>query len=281
VRSPEWEHVAVAGVCVVHLVWAPLGLAPLRRFVRSYRAHPAGCPHRLLVLFNGFSDGASLDAARAELVGVVHDEHVLDAPRQDLAAYRAALERAHAADALCFLNSHSEPLVDGWLAPLVEQLGAPGIGIAGATGSHESASSSAPRPLKPLRRRQFPPFPNPHVRTNAFALERERALALDWTIGRSKTSAHQLESGWRGLTRQLLDAGLEPRVVGRDGHGYAPEEWPRSATYRSGRQENLLIADNRTRQFDEASPGRRAELARMAWGAAADLSAPRARASRA
>ncbi len=269
-------------VCVVHLVWAPLGLEPLRRFARSYRARPAGHDHALLVVFNGFSgDADALAAARAELSDVPHEALVLGRPVQDLAAYRAAVEHARGVHAVCFLNSHSEPLADGWLALLMEALAEPGVGIVGATGSHESAYSAAPRPLKPLRRRQFPPFPNPHVRTNAFALERERALALDWTIGRGKSSAHQLESGWRGLTRQLLDARLEPRVVGRDGRGYAPPDWAASATYRAGGQANLLIGDNRTRQFEEADPARRAELARMAWGAAADLSPRRARASRA
>lgn len=270
----------MAGVCVVHLVWAPLGLEPLRRFTRSYRARSAGCEHALLVVFNGFADAAALDAARAELAELEHAQLVPSHPLQDLGAYRAAAEHARDADTLCFLNSHSELLVDGWLALLERQLRAPGVGIVGATGSHESSFSSAPRPLKPLRRRQFPPFPNPHVRTNAFMLERERMLALDWTVARGKSSAHRLESGTRGITRQLLADGLEPRVVGRDGRGYAPLEWPHSRTFRSGDQGNLLVADNRTRQYDEADPPRRAELARMAWGEAAALSARPAPASR-
>lgn len=272
----------MAGVCVVHLVWAPLGPEPLRRFVRSYRAHPAGRVHELLVVCNGFAgDAAALDAVRAELEGVEHAEQVLDTPVQDLAAYRLAAERAAGAEALCFLNSHSELLADGWLALLDDALREDGVGIVGATGSFESAFSAAPRPLKPLRRRSFPPFPNPHVRTNAFMLRRAALLALDLSIGRRKNSAHRLESGTRGITRQLLARGLAARVVGRDGRAFAPERWPESGTFRSGRQENLLVADNRTRQFDEAPPARRAELARMAWGDAGDVSARLAPASRA
>jgi hypothetical protein len=271
----------VAAVCVVHLVWAPLGVEPLRRFARSYRARAAGCDHELLVVYNGFADARALAAARAELREIPHGELVLSRPAQDLAAYRLAAEHAAHAQALCFLNSHSEPLVDGWLALLHEPLQAPGVGISGATGSFESAFSAAPRPLKPLRRRRFPPFPNPHVRTNAFALRREDLLALAWRVTRRKTSAHRLESGFEGITRQLLVRGMEARVVGRDGRAYAPEAWPRSGTFRAGEQENLLVADNRTRQYDAADPARRAQLARMAWGAAADLSAPRVRASRA
>ena len=270
-------------VWVVHLVWAPLGVEPLRRFVRSYRERAAGHDHRLLVVFNGFDDGdaAALAATRTELDEVAHAPLVLPQPLQDLGAYRAAVEHAAEADAMCFLNSHSELLVDGWLALLNEQLRAPGVGIVGATGSHESTYSAAPRPLRPLRRRQYPPFPNPHIRTNAFMAAREPLLALDWSVGRGKSSAHQLESGLRSITRQLRTQGLDARVVGRDGRGYAPDAWPESGTFRCGDQANLLVADNRTRQYDEADPARRAELARMAWGDAAELSARRAPASRA
>ncbi len=271
----------MAAVCVVHLVWAPLGIEPLRRFSRSYRARAAGREHELLVVFNGFDDDRALTAARAELAGVAHEQLVLAEPVQDLAAYRLAAEHAAGADALCFLNSHSELLVDDWLALLHAPLDASGIGIVGATGSNESAFSAAPRPLKPIRRRQFPPFPNPHVRTNAFVLRRADLLALEWRISRRKTTAHRLESGFEGITRQMLARGLAPRVVGRDARAYRPEEWADSCTFRAGGQENLLVADNRTRQYDEADAARRAELARMAWGDEAQLSERPVPASRA
>jgi hypothetical protein len=36
--------------------------------------------------------------------------------------------------------------------------------------------------------------------------------------------------------------------------------------FRTGAQANLLVADNRTREFAEATPERRRQLARLAWG---------------
>jgi hypothetical protein len=258
----------VPEVCVVHLVWAPLGADPLRRFVQSYRAVPSGRDHVLLVILNGFSEGPALEAARAELADVEHEDLLLDEPMQDLAAYRAGAEHT-TARTLCFLNSHSELIAGSWLALLHDQLQVPGVGVVGASGSHESVYSDTPLPLKPLRWRQYPAFPNPHLRTNAFMLERDLMLELDWRVGRSKASAHRLESGAHGITRQIVARGAEARVVGRDGEGYEPEAWPTSRTYRSGAQENLLVADNRTRQYAEADVQRRQQLARMAWGDAA------------
>jgi hypothetical protein len=68
------------------------------------------------------------------------------------------------------------------------------------------------------------------------------------------------------LTRQVQSLGLETLVVGRDGRAYPPEQWPASATFRSGGQVNLLVADRRTREYAEAPPELRAQLERLAWG---------------
>lgn len=254
-------------VCVVHLVWAPLGPGPLRRFAASYRAHAAGLDHRLVLLFKGFGDDGPTAAHRDAVAGLDHESLRYDRPTFDLPAYAAAAAALDAAH-VCFLNSESELVCDGWLAALHAALGDPGVGAVGATGSYESARS-----INPLRRRRWPRFPNPHLRTNAFMLARELMVRLRWPEPRTKSQAWELESGRGGFTRQVWARGLRTLVVGRDGTGYAPPEWPRSATFRSGGQANLLIADNRTRQWQEADPDLRARLSRLAWGDDPDAAA--------
>jgi hypothetical protein len=115
-------------------------------------------------------------------------------------------------------------------------------------------------------RRHYPPFPNPHVRTNAFLMPREVLLGLEVGPIADKWAAMRFESGRAGLTRQVLAMGLRPLVVGRDGLAYEKERWPESRTYRAGAQENLLVSDNRTRQYAEADPETRRSLAAHAWG---------------
>lgn len=252
-------------VHVVHLVWAPLGLAPLERFLASYRLHPAGLGHRLHIVYNGFEDAAALDAARALTGGLDRDETVLERPALDLDAYRGVVAGVDA-EAYLFCNSYSELLADGWLAMLDAHRRAAGVGMVGASGSWESQLTPAPAPLKLLRRRRFGPFPNPHLRTNAFMLDRRLARSLRWPPIRRKSDAWALEVGRAGLSRQVLEQGLRLIVVGRDGRAYEPPDWPASRTFRSGDQENLLIADNRTHDYARASvPGRR-RLAELAWG---------------
>jgi hypothetical protein len=249
------------GICLVHLLWGPLGPEPAARFGAAYRAVDAGAEHRFVALFNGF-DGDASEARDA--LGVTPDQEVhMDRPAQDLVAYRRALD-AVPCDRVVFLNSWSEPLADGWLAALAGALDDPGVGIAGCTGSWESPASEAPPHLKLHRMLLFERFPNPHVRTNAFALRAELGRSLEWEVRRRKVGAESLESGKRGLTRQVMAQGLRPVVVSRRGV-VEVEAWPEARVFRSGRQEELLVADNRTRQYDEADPRRKRVLARMAW----------------
>lgn len=246
-------------------MWAPLGPEPLRRFLAAYADVDAGVPHELRVVFNGFRSGQRRAEYHAMLDAFEHTALILGAAEQDLGAYRAALDD-EVAERVCFLNSYARPLADGWLATLDRACREPGVGLAGATGSWESAASSAPAALKPARWRAFPRFPNPHLRTNGFFASTALLRELDWSGVHSKLGALKLESGRSSLTRQVQRRGLRTVVVGRDGALSDPEAWPESNTFRSGEQENLLIADNRTDDYAAAAPDLRRQLAQMAWG---------------
>lgn len=270
---------------VVHLIWAPLGREPLRRFLRSYEDHEAGAEHELVALLNGAGDAAehagetpperlSAAQARSELASIPHRLIELERPCLDLAAYGAAaqlLEHEH----VCFVNSHTEVLADGWLGLLLAPLRRPDVGLAGATGSWESRAELVPGPpahwayqLYHLRRkrREFERFPNPHVRTTGFALRRADMLELGLEAAREKESAYALESGRESITRQLERRRGSAVLVGRDGIAYEPRQWPASGTFRCGEQANLLLGDNRTREWERASAEERVRLSRYAWG---------------
>lgn len=255
----------------------------------SYSEHAAGIEHELVILVNGSRTGggggvpdaaipdtvAPLSRAQiaGELRGVPHRLIELERPVLDLAAYGAAArELEH--ERVCFVNSYSVVLVDGWLRYLARAHERPGVGLVGATGSWESRSELVPGGLEhwayqlaklPSNRRFFPRFPNPHIRSTAFLIERRTVLALGLERARKKNDAYRLESGKRSMTRQLQARNLQSLVVGRDGRGYTPEEWPHSATFRAGGQANLLVADNRTSQWRDADRERQRELSWQAW----------------
>lgn len=300
---------------VVHLVWGPLGPEPLRRFLHSYSEHPAGADHELVVLLNGVEGSAA--EQRRELEGFEHRVLELPEPVQDLTAYAHAAARLEH-ERLCFLNSYSELLADGWLAKLAAGLAPAGVGAAAATGSWASLRSlalnglglpNAYRGALPSRRQvfagmdqmqrelqrrradpepatapphlrgafataratleqvvRFPPFPDPHLRTNGFICDRELFAFLDLVGAHRKIEAYELESGRRGITRQLRSLGLDAVVVDRHGAGYSADRWPQSRTFWQGDQEGLLVADNQTGAYDAGDAERRRLLAGLAWG---------------
>jgi len=247
-------------LCLVFLAWTPLGVEPVERFIDSYRQHPAGTEHRLVLALAG--PGSDRTRWQRAFAAVEHEE--LEAGGSiDLDRYREVIERV-AAERYCFVNTESVVIDDGWLGHLERALLAPGVGIVATTGSFESPNAMRPGPLRKSRP-NYDPFPNPHLRTNGFALGRELARTLDWPTGLSKLEAVALEAGSRSLTRQAQERGLATLVVGRDGVAYPPERWRESATFRSGGQANLLLADKRTRHYQEAGPLTRRGLTWLAW----------------
>lgn len=296
----------MADVAVVHLVRRKNGIAPFERFLASYRQHPVGMSHDLVLIFKGFPFGSCTQGYDRLLYDVPHRRIYLADFGFDLRPYFRAvalLEHRY----LCFLNSFSRILDRDWLVKLYRWASADGVGVAGATASYQSFSTSNAERDRTLRAmswsarfhwrighvfkdrqprliaqraaawmlggaglwdpaRYFPPFPNYHLRTNAFMSRRETLARVRIGPVFTKLSAFMFESGRESLTNQIMDLGLRPVVVGRDGTGYEKERWHLSNTFRQGIQENLLIADNQTDAYEAANTEERAKLSALAWG---------------
>ncbi len=237
--------------------------ARFRAFAASYRAHPAGCGHRLYVIFKGFPDAASRVAAARSFDGLAFTAIDTDDLRFDIGAYIDALPSL-SEEVVCFLNTNAEIASPHWLAKLARNLVQPGVGMVSATGSYESLHYINPT---------FPAFPNPHLRSNAFAMRRDRAAEIlgSYTIA-GKLDTFQIESGADGLTRRVLAQGLTCLIVGADGRGYPPQHWAESETFRQGEQANLLVHDNQTRAFARMNAAERSVLIAKTWAVAREPS---------
>jgi len=108
-------------------------------------------------------------------------------------------------------------------------------------------------------------FPNPHIRTNAFMIERKQFLSLKFPAFVSKQDVYKFESGRKSLTRQILASGLRPVVVGGDGTMYEISEWRSSSTFWTNEQDNLIIEDNRTAAYAQGERSFRTKLENFAW----------------
>lgn len=114
----------------------------------------------------------------------------------------------------------------------------------------------------------FDPFPNAHLRTNAFLAKTSLLAGLDVVAPQTKEEAYAFESGANGLSARLAGAGLSLLIVGNDGIGYEPADWPHSGTFRSLGQSNLLVSDNQTRAFAAMTPMSQAAIQLLTWGQA-------------
>jgi hypothetical protein len=112
---------------------------------------------------------------------------------------------------------------------------------------------------------EFGRYPNPHIRTNAFLIERERFLSLRSMPFRRKADVYKFESGRRSMSNQILAMKLKALVVDRFGRTYDIDDWRSSSTYWTDSQENLMIADNMTRKYALGSPQLRELLENLAW----------------
>ncbi|MGI8654647.1 MAG: hypothetical protein ACR2LC_05470 [Pyrinomonadaceae bacterium] len=273
-------------ICVAHLVREQNGTEPLQAFLKSYAEHPAGIKHKLLIIFKGFKQEQHSAAYHPLLNNVSYESlHVPDRGF-DLGSYFTAAQK-FGNEYFCFLNSHSTILGEHWLAKMHEHITRSGVGVVSAAGNCESHYTSVLNAIHPATDRffmnrfiknyakrrvlakarlEFDPYPNYHIRTNAFMLARETMLKLEAGPFHTKMDCYKFESGKRGLTRQLADMNLRALVVGRDGNAYEKEEWFESATFRSGEQRNLLVADNQTRDYEQADSARREMLTQMSWG---------------
>lgn len=277
----------MTNICLIHLVRKCNGIEAFRSFVASYQQKVAGIEHELLLVYKGFDGESDLGSYR-DLLEAPNQSLLLEDKGLDIGSYLIAANHLNA-DYLCFLNSFSLILESDWLKMMYRHAVQPDIGIVSATGSWEShlenhlnLSKTAPKgsrvgfPLLARRqmrsyitrkiRRDFSSFPNYHLRSNAFMISRQLFLSLRQRKIRTKDDALKFESGRNGMTQQILQLGLRPVVVGRDGRAYDKEEWPQSRTFRSGNQENLLVADNQTQRFQVADAAERKMLSQLSWG---------------
>lgn len=267
---------------VVYLARRKSGIDALRRFLASYESHKAGHDHDLIIVFKGFKEGAEITEWRTDLsLFKTQEIHMRDFG-YDVRAYSLAARRLpHRC--LCFLNSFSEIVADNWLRILHGHACRPGVGVVGCTGAWTSISSIVEQERReldrlalfrrllyqlkvPVNRQGFPPFPNPHVRSNAFLIERKTMNRFWPRFALCKRNAYLWESGRDGFTRCVKALNLQVLVAGKDGYAYGPGRWNRNGVFLQGKQENLLVSDNQTRAYDSASEAKRRQLSVYAWG---------------
>lgn len=270
-------------VSVVYLCYLPYGFSPVFNFIESYKKHYPGLNHELIIIFKGEMDKDLYFKINQFLYNnqFTYFEMFYSGPGFDIAAYRYAASFI-TSDYVLFFNSNSVIQADNWLHKYFKQV-ANGALVVAATVSKQSHYTSvflhhkwqweANKPFSFHFRKYklflknifwwrllFPPAPNYHFRTNAFLIDRELFLSLKIPAIKNKFIAYQVESGYRGITRQLLKRKIKMMLVDKHGIGYVISQWHIPNVFFKGEQEDLLIADNQTNIYSAADPEEKKRL---------------------
>jgi hypothetical protein len=215
------------------------------RFFASIQARDAGMDYDLLVAVkNGVKEVYTAIGDASSVTVIEHSNVGFDI--QSLLT--VAQHECDDYDWLVWFGSWSRILCDGWLRKLYDNAVKPGVGAAGATGSWESGMSDK--------------HPNPHLRTNGLMINPLRLHQFGDVTNRRE--CYEFEHGYTSLYNTLQRQRLECLVVGVNGQGFQTHEWPSSATYRSGKQANLMVADKQTDAWQAGSQEQQLEWSRMA-----------------
>ena len=213
------------------------------RFMEAYLKYPPNVACVLYVVNKGFS------------AHELEDEYLFFLPLSprfinlndngtDLTSYREACQEIDE-PLVFFMNTHSEPIQENWLVRVFEAYVADeNVVLVGCSASSETAHPYLPG---------FTHYPNFHVRTNGFMVAVSDFLAITERRSLStKEDAYRFESGRHSLTRTVLASGKKVAIVSRIGQ-ISPKCLWRASIFRSGRQSNLLIADNQSRTYQYAT----------------------------
>jgi len=284
-------------ICVVHLVRQNNDIELFRNFLNSYRENQGGIDHDLLILFKGFDSSEAKIEYTSLLNSVPHLTYDVSDDGFDITAYMSVTRQyAQQYRYFCFLNSHSIILDSEWLSKLHKHIVRADVGLVGATCSWQShrgavsfwkllAAATLYCTLSLFERKRFrvklqelievyhyliylmkfDSFPNIHIRTTAFMISSRLMLENCHHRIKTKFDAYEFESGKKGLSKSTRNNNMKILMVGRDSRGYDELEWNKCNIYLCSEQENLLVADNMTRQYQHGSRKIRKHLASMAW----------------
>ena len=275
-RTDKEDFLMNNEVSVCYLARVKEGFEPLNKFLNSYKYFDAGYTHDLVIVFKGESPGGGYEE-EALFSSVIHTSIYLSDQGYDITSY---FEIANLVDSkyIFFVNTFGIIGSNQWLKKYVAVMKKEcDIGIVGATGSWQSGYSPLYADLyKDIKVRggmtawlnrliKYRQFPNPHIRTNAFLIKRNVFLDSYSKAIVTKEDAYEFEHGRNSLTNKILKVKLKAYIVGENSIGYDIESWNKSGIFWADNQDNLLILDNQTIDYEMGSLERKQYLSLCAW----------------
>ena len=275
-----------------------------RRFFDSYKKHPAGIKHNLVVAAKSYENNQMGYASLIEL-SKQNNAVVIDLPDDgmEFAAFYRTAKQYDCEYIFCF-TSTSYILTDNWLNLFVSALEKnpncrllapngswenpfPNIlarilnyikhnkiknaALAGTDNSHSRIKKNNLGTLisKILQSVFYPlPFPNYHIRTSVFMINKALYMSYIEKYGfpQTREDAYAIEHGYNNISKFVKRRGFDFAVVGSNAEVYKPAYWDKSKTFRTPDLSNLIISDKQIDLYEKASPQERKWMELKTWG---------------
>jgi len=233
-------------------------VSELIKFVKYYKNYPSGASHKLLICFK-LIDAKRVKYLRQHLKDIKYIEFIdpFTINDYDFGSYKrvAKLYRNYN---ILFLNSHSYPNTNSWLNKLLKHF--KDKTLVATSASYESLYTSFKLKKfykffsyllkKNYYKRNFYPFPNPHIRTANFLIK--GSIFLEFIKNKkinNKDDAWQIESGKNSLTNFFKKKNYKIFIINSDGDRFTLNNCKFSETFNYRKQKKCIISDKHTRKY--------------------------------
>ena len=248
----------------------------LKKFLFSYQKHKAGVAHKLFILIKGSEVFEKIKIIRKIIpfnitIIKLSDEGYDLGSFTEFARYRA---NGH----MFILNQHSIILKKNWLKIFNDTMKKSKADLVASTASFSSLSQPSNNKsfflinmfhnFKSLIKfYNFPNYPNPHIRTNALLVKTSIWLQyFDALKVNKKIDAYEAESGVNNFYNFLLKNKKKVAITRSDGKYVTSYlKWVNFVPFRNSLQSKLIISDNHSRFYHNASNNKKLLLENETW----------------
>lgn len=233
-------------------------------FLNSYKSFESGIEHDFYIILKGYKESDDISWIKSELKNIDYSFIYCIDKGFDIYAYFYSSKKVKNKYVM-FINSFSQINCDDWLFNLFTRLSESTICV-GCSGSWESLSSTfyykriyhCTNYLKKIfnafiylfLRIIFPKFPNIHLRTNSFIINRK--FFIEYNLKRAfkfKVQAWHFESGRRSLTNFIKSKNKNFGIVDKNANFYDENNLNKSNVYAKLNESTALIIDNQILSF--------------------------------
>lgn len=223
-------------------------------FFDSYSKNPAGIEHDLTVIAKNWTDKESYE--KVCQLADKYNAKIIELPDDgwDIGAYFRVAELL-TGDYALFLGSTSQIMCPNWLSKLYSAFEADkSIKMIGPMGSWGDSRGIV--------------YPNIHIRTSAFMIDRK--IFLEYISKQkfpvTKDDTYEIEHGDNSISQYVIDSGYKIAIVDDEGSIIEPARWPYSRTYRYPNCWKTLISDKLATYYFTVDDEHKEFLERAAWG---------------